>query len=368
MKMSKVQTFFQRKFSIATLLLAVFTSLGGLNLQGVGLQSVSAAETGPRDIYAAGGTPCVAAHSTARALFGSYSGNLYQIRRDSDGTPTNIGTLNAGGYANAAAQDSFCAGTRCTISVIYDQSSQHNHLTIEGPGSVGGQDRGADASALKVMAGGHAVYGVWVDPGVGYRDNAATGTATGSQPQGEYMVASGTHFNDSCCFDYGNTEQINRDTGSGHMDAVYFGSLCWFYRFSPFSPCNGSGPWVMADLENGLFAGGNGSNMNNMSVHFPFVTALTKNNGTTTYAIKAGNANAGNLTTMYNGALPTQCCYSPMSREGGIVLGTGGDNSNSAVGSFFEGAMTAGYPSDATDNAVQANIVSVRYSEISVPS
>ena len=296
--MSKIQTFFQRKFSITTLLVTVFTSVGGLNLQWIGLQGVSTAKAGPCDIYAAGGTPCVAAHSTVRALFGSYSGNLYQIRRDLDGLKTNIGTLTAGGYANAAEQDLFCADTRCTISVIYDQSSQHNHLTIEGPGGVGGQDRGADASALKVMAGGLAVYGVWVDPGIGYRNNAATGTATGSQPQGEYMVTSGTHFNDSCCFDYGNTERSNFDTGAGHMDAVYFGSLCWF------SPCNGSGPWVMADLENGLFAGGNGSSSNNMSVHFPFVAALTKNNGTTTYAIEAGNANVGNLTTMYDGTLP----------------------------------------------------------------
>ena len=46
-----------------------------------------------------------------------------------------------------------------------------------------------------------------------------------------------------------------------------------------------------------------------------------------------------------------------MHQEGAIVLGTGGDNSNGSVGSFFEGVMTAGYPSDATDNAVQADIV-----------
>ena len=37
--------------------------------------------SGPCDIYAAGGTPCVAAHSTVRALYGSYNGTLYQVRR-----------------------------------------------------------------------------------------------------------------------------------------------------------------------------------------------------------------------------------------------------------------------------------------------
>lgn len=69
---------------------------------------VSAASTGPCDIYASGGTPCVAAHSTVRALYGAYSGSLYHVRRSSDGATTNIGVLTAGGVANAAAQDSFC--------------------------------------------------------------------------------------------------------------------------------------------------------------------------------------------------------------------------------------------------------------------
>ena len=50
-----------------------------------------------------------------------------------------------------------------------------------------------------------------------------------------------------------------------------------------------------------------------------------------------------------------------MHQEGSIVLGTGGDNSNNGTGSFFEGAMTAGLPSDETENKLQANIVAVNY-------
>jgi hypothetical protein len=88
---------------------------------------------------------------------------------------------------------------------------------------------------------------------------------------------------------------------------------------------------------------------------------MLKNNGTTTYAIKDGNAQSGSLATRYNGALPTTSGYAPMHKEGAIVLGTGGDNSDGSVGSFYEGVMTSGYPSDATDNSVQANIVSVGY-------
>jgi hypothetical protein len=41
---------------------------------------------------------------------------------------------------------------------------------------------------------------------------------------------------------------------------------------------------------------------------------------------------------------------------GSIILGIGGDNSNGSQGSFFEGALTAGYSSDATDAALQASI------------
>ncbi len=71
--------------------------------------SASAAGAAPCDLYAAGGTPCVAAHSTTRALYAAYNGPLYQVRRTSDNATRDIGVLSAGGVANAATQDSFCA-------------------------------------------------------------------------------------------------------------------------------------------------------------------------------------------------------------------------------------------------------------------
>jgi hypothetical protein len=58
-----------------------------------------------------------------------------------------------------------------------------------------------------------------------------------------------------------------------------------------------------------------------------------------------------------------------MHQEGGIILGIGGDNSNFNMGTFFEGVMTAGYPTDQADNDVQANIVAVGYSgQTNVPN
>jgi non-reducing end alpha-L-arabinofuranosidase len=331
----------------------------------VGQQSAFAAGPGPCDIYASGGTPCVAAHSTTRALFQAYSGRLYQVRRASNNQTMDINALEAGGFANAAAQDSFCANTTCLITIIYDQSGRGNHLTQAPPGGFqgpapGGFDNLANASALPITAGGHKVYGVFVAPGTGYRNNATSGIATGSAAQGVYMVAAGGHVNSGCCFDYGNAETNSRDNGNGRMGAVYFGRLCWFGNVVP-GQCAGSGPWVMADLENGLFAGGNGTNLNNTGRSSAFVTGMIKNNATT-YAIKDADANSGGLKTDYNGPLPTTSGYTPLRLEGAIILGIGGDNSNGSAGSFFEGVMTSGFPSDATENAVQANIVSVGYS------
>jgi hypothetical protein len=68
---------------------------------------------GPCDIYAAAGTPCVTAHSTVRSLSSRYGGPLYQVKR-ADGRLLDIGVI-AGGFADAAAQDRFCAA-RCVTS------------------------------------------------------------------------------------------------------------------------------------------------------------------------------------------------------------------------------------------------------------
>ena len=46
--------------------------------------------------------------------------------------------------------------------------------------------------------------------------------------------------------------------------------------------------------------------------------------------------------------------YQPMKKQGAIILATGGDNSNSAKGNFYEGFMATGYASEATDADIQA--------------
>lgn len=321
---------------------------------------------GPCDIYASGGTPCVAAHSTTRALYSAYNGPLYQVKRSSDSATTTIAPLSAGGVANAATQDSFCAGTTCLITIIYDQSGHGNDLTDAPPGGAtsgpgpNGYDNLASATGAPISLNGQNAYGVFIAPGTGYRNNAATSTATGDEPEGIYAVLDGTHYNGECCFDYGNAEVSSDDTGAGHMEAIYFGD-CTFWGSGA-----GSGPWIMADLENGLFSGESaGNNPADLTISYRFITAIVKGEANQ-WEIRGGNAASGSLSTFYSGVRPAG--YNPMHKEGAIILGTGGDNSDSAQGTFYEGVMTSGYPSDDTENAVQANIVAAGYSTATTSS
>lgn len=90
-----------------------------------------------------------------------------------------------------------------------------------------------------------------------------------------------------------------------------------------------------------------------MTMNYAFGILKTRANN---YAIRTGDATTGSLTTAYDGAAPAQ-----WTMEGGIILGIGGDNSNSSDGTFLEGAITAGRPSDATDALVHENVKSMRY-------
>ncbi|PYC88365.1 alpha-L-arabinofuranosidase [Streptomyces tateyamensis] len=330
--------------------------LGALVTTGASTGAAQAAAQGPCDIYQAGGTPCVAAHSTTRALYAGYSGALYQVKRASDGATKDIGLLSTGGYADASAQDAFCANTSCVITVIYDQSGKGNHLT-QGPGGGAARnpDNLANATAAPISVGGHKAYGVYIPPGTGYRNDHTNGIATGDQPEGMYAILDGSHYNGGCCFDYGNAETTNNDDGNGTMEAIYFGNIkVWGYG-------SGNGPWVMADQENGLFSGVNaGFNANDPSINDRFVTAIVKGEPNQ-WAIRSGNAQSGGLATDYSGPRPNVPGYNPMRKEGAIILGIGGDNSNGATGTFYEGVMTSGYPSDATENGVQANVTAAGY-------
>lgn len=317
------------------------------------MQQAAAASPGlPCDTFAAGGNPCVAAYGTVRALKASYTGPLYRVTRASDGAGTDVGLLSSG-YANAASQDAFCLNTVCTIVQVYDQSGRANHLTIAPVGEAGSSAIGARADALPITVAGHAAYGIQVEPRVGYRRAVGSGMAVNGQPESMYWVASGTMATNACCFDFGNVEATSTNTGAGHMNTLIMSTFCGH------PPCSGRGPWIQADLENGVFMGNGTSNPANVSQTSPFVTGVLRNNGQNTFALDGGNATSASLTSLFQGSLPPG--YAPMKQEGGITLGAGGDNSNAAPGSFFEGAITSGFAPNASVAALQADIASVSY-------
>ena len=327
---------------------------------------------GPCDIYAAAGDPCVAAHSTTRALYASYNGPLYQVLRQSDGKTLDIGVVqpvaspvpDAGGYANAAAQDAFCANTYCWITTIYDQSPKHNDLIQAPRGGFSGPAMGgfnnlpvADMAPITIM--GHKAYGVFIAPGMGLRQNDAKGTAVDDQAEGQYWVINGHHYNSGCCFDYGNAEIDSRDDDNGTMETTYYGNATAWYRGNP------PGPWIMTDQENNLVGCVNpdGSKLcaNLPSITWRFVTAMAKGEPHH-WTSMGGDAQRGALSVMFDGPR-VDATYDPMRKQGAILLGNGGDNSVGSQGTFYEGAMTAAgtFPTDATDQLVQANVVAARY-------
>ena len=362
-----------KKISFVMMLAVVFALPGTLMVackSQLGSFAASKRPQGPCDIYAAGGTACVAAHSTTRALSAGYNGPLYQVVRQSDGKTLDIGivppsTTDAGGYADAATQDTFCANTICSIRVIYDQSGKGNHLYQAPPGTFKGPAKGAFntlpiADMAPITISGHKAYGVYIIPGMGFRNNNATGIAINDEPEGIYSVMDGKHYDSGCCFDYGNAETDSRADGPGTMENTYFGTA------TAWGSGDGPGPWIEADFEGGVFTGYSAKkNVGSPTIDsWRFVTAVVDGGGGNHWDLRGGNAQQGGLTTFYSGVRPgssNNASYFPMHKQGAIVLGNGGDNGNGSSGTFYEGVMTTGYPTEAAIAALQANIIAAKY-------
>jgi len=339
-------------------------STGGASATGgAGNVGGSTAGEGPCDIYKAGSTPCVAAYSSTRVLLSTYTGPLYQVRKGGSwsagsgmtgGTFQDIGSV-AGGYADSAAQDTFCTGGTCTFSVLYDQSGKKNDLKVAPAGCYTGTASEPDSEANashSLNLNGHKVYSVYIVAHNGYRNNSASGVPVGNVGQGIYEVADGKRIGAACCFDFGNAAPNNCNGGT--MTALFFGTGYW-------GKGAGSGPWFLGDFEGGVWAGGTGASnaviSTNPSMAVPYAFGIL-NSGPGNYAIKAADAQSGSLITAYDGAQPKT-----LNNQGAVILGIGGDNSNSSLGTFFEGAMTSGRPTPATDAAVLANVQAAKYGQ-----
>jgi hypothetical protein len=190
----------------------------------------------------------------------------------------------------------------------------------------------------------------------------------------------------------------------GSMEAVYFG--CG-NKAPPLLPCNETaGAYVYSDLER----------MHEMMEVLPpkmvdsqihFLAAFVKGE-TTVSSVVSGKRNASRLViasadagqdattpidTVFDGPYPTQW---KSAKQGGIVLGIGGDNSPwgngegnalsslshslvlialffsvslslSLAGIFFEGVIARGFAPEAADNAILSNVRSAGYKKDIVP-
>ena len=67
------------------------------------------------------------------------------------------------------------------------------------------------------------------------------------------------------------------------MDAIIISTWCGV------PPCSGTGPWIQADLENGVYMGdGSDSNPSDVSENSKFITAILRNNGQSQFALDGG--------------------------------------------------------------------------------
>ncbi len=343
------------------------SAAGGMSSGGSG--GASTRGDGPCDIYAAANTPCGAAYSTVRALSKTYTGYLYQVRNGSSSMNTGTGGMTkdigmtADGFADTATQDAFCMGSTCTFSLLYDQSGNGNNLKAGTKGlSNGGtyadkDDFESTANKKSIKVSGHNVYALYTNEREGYRtplNVKAKGVPMGNSAQGIYELADGTHPGTACCWDFGS---VSPDpTVYVTMNTLFFGSATFW------GTGTGSGPWFMGDFEGGVWAGGSGdsavNNPNNPALKVPFALGIL-HTPVGKYALRMADVqSASDLTTAYDGNIPTGKTWG---NAGGIVLGLGGDNSNNSFGTFYEGAVTVGSPSNATDLLIMKNIQAANY-------
>jgi hypothetical protein len=267
------------------------------------------------------------------------AGGGFELRHSASGLAAGVGTNLTGAcssqYAPPSAGVFLSAGAAaqawlvtpappppappaCTVHRIYDQSGLGNHLdTAPAGGAAPHADLPVDAAAFPLRVGGLPAYGAYFTGRMGYRNDKTTGVAKGNDPETIYAVWAGAEYNNGCCADYvsgwgegarwaratrlractsrtharththmrirtipqGNAEQNDHDDGAGTMECVYFGS--WDAARSGWCGGSGSGPWIMADLEDGLWGCNATSTINPLLTPMTsdFVVGLVKGGG-----------------------------------------------------------------------------------------
>jgi hypothetical protein len=201
-----------------------------------------------------------------------------------------------------------------------------------------------------------------MQPRQGYRLIDAMGVPESTEPQGIYLLADGTRRGTTCCWTFGNAGD---PMSFSEPNGLHFGEGFW-------GTGEGDGPWFTADFGAGLWAGGSNdgdpgwgslgapgpANPDNPSLSVPFALGFLRTDEMQWALRMADTATARGVSTAYEGRLPKS-----VYNAGGLVLGVGSDNANNSFGTFYEGAVVAGYPTDSAEIAVMENIQAARYEQ-----
>ena len=302
---------------------------------------------GPCDIMAKAATPCAAAHSITRAMFSGYVKRLFQLTRSSDGTSTDI-VATASGLYNAAAVATFCAGTNCIISKIYDQTANGNDLTVVGNVFAANATPGNAAPWTISYRNGLPVVLTYGDKGA-YRNRATTSAIpTGAASSATFEVR-GTDAWSTIGGGYGRMESYIASACGSDPDgtcppgAMWATALSTYFRNSDSAPTTTTAPGPGVDQEFFVYTG--------VPATLPGVLSqfATWNNATGAATVNWGDATKPNVYQAYQVAP-----FRTPVVQSGLSLGEGGDASV-VPEEFFEGGITIGAPTPATIAAVQAN-------------
>ena len=232
---------------------------------------------GPCDTYASGNTPCVAAHSPVRALYGSS-----QRERPLSG-PARVGQHDEG--HRSPDQGRRRLGRRARRVLLRDDLCHHHPLRPVRawqrprlPGPRRGRRRRHRRKCEQRVRECQRHQGL-----------LALYQASQQLLEGRLQVGGA---NRQCARgDLPGNQWYAREqrgaastTGTARRIEKSGATVPWTPSTSAASAglasCVGSGPWVQADIENGLYQGGSASaNPNNTGISSRFVTAMLKNNG-----------------------------------------------------------------------------------------
>ena len=216
-----------------------------------------------------------------------------------------------------------------------------------------------ESSATKgvLMVGGHKVYTLYMDTREGYRtplERQGQGRADGQHGPG-HLRARGRYARRQRVL-LGLRQRLTRSHEVRHHEHLVLrnGLLGQGRRQRPLVHGRLRG-W---GLGRGSASGTGNTNSINPSMKVQFALGVL-HTPVGKYALRMANVEtATDLTTAYDGDIPSGKTWG---NAGGIVLGVGGDNSNNSCGTFYEGAVTNGSPSNATDLLVMKNIQAAGY-------